>query len=58
MTRSTRRPEPAVVEYYESLMPRVDGSLRYRWACDSPRPERYTFELWLARGPAGSRPTA
>lgn len=35
-----------------------DGSLRYRWTCDSPLPERYTFELWLAREPAGSRPTA
>lgn len=35
-----------------------DGSLRYRWSCDAPAPDRYTFELWLARGPAGSRPTA
>ncbi|MFL6129564.1 MAG: hypothetical protein ACJ73E_10930 [Mycobacteriales bacterium] len=26
-----------------------DGSLRYRWTCDEPRPERYTWELWWAR---------
>lgn len=26
-----------------------DGSLRYRWACEEPLPERYTWELWWAR---------
>lgn len=26
-----------------------DGSLRYRWTCDEPLPERYTWELWWAR---------
>jgi hypothetical protein len=26
-----------------------DGSLRYRWSCDEPRPERYGWELWWAR---------
>ncbi len=26
-----------------------DGSLRYRWTCDEPLPERYSWELWWAR---------
>lgn len=26
-----------------------DGSLRYRWTCEDPLPERYTWELWWAR---------
>ncbi|HZB49476.1 MAG TPA: hypothetical protein VE547_10325, partial [Mycobacteriales bacterium] len=26
-----------------------DGSLRYRWTCDEPQPERYSWELWWAR---------
>jgi hypothetical protein len=26
-----------------------DGSLRYRWSCDEPLPERYSWELWWAR---------
>ena len=26
-----------------------DGSLRYRWSCESPLPERYDWELWWAR---------
>jgi hypothetical protein len=26
-----------------------DGSLRYRWICDEPLPERYSWELWWAR---------
>jgi hypothetical protein len=26
-----------------------DGSLRYRWSCDEPLPELYTWELWWAR---------
>lgn len=26
-----------------------DGSLRYRWTCEEPLPERYTWELWWAR---------
>ena len=32
-----------------------DGSLRYRWTCDDPVPERYTWELWWAR-PLAPRP--
>lgn len=26
-----------------------DGSLRYRWSCEEPLPELYTWELWWAR---------
>lgn len=26
-----------------------DGSLRYRWETDEPRPERYSWDLWWAR---------
>src|SRR5829696_988353 len=26
-----------------------DGSLRYRWTCDEPLPECYSWELWWAR---------
>lgn len=28
-----------------------DGSLRYRWEADLPRPERYAWDLWWARSP-------
>ena len=26
-----------------------DGSLRYQWTCEDPRPELHTWELWWAR---------
>jgi len=26
-----------------------DGSLRYQWICDDPKPELYSWELWWAR---------
>ena len=32
-----------------------DGSLRYRWESDRPLPERYVWDLWWARPPAGTR---
>lgn len=32
-----------------------DGSLRYRWEIDRPLPERYTWDLWWARSPEGTR---
>jgi hypothetical protein len=28
-----------------------DGSLRYQWDADLPRPERYAWDLWWARSP-------
>lgn len=32
-----------------------DGSLRYRWEVEGPRPERYAWDLWWARPPEGRR---
>jgi hypothetical protein len=32
-----------------------DGSLRYRWETENPRPERYTWDLWWAMSPDGRR---
>ena len=35
-----------------------DGSLRYRWTCEDPLPERYSWELWWARSVDDARARA